>query len=300
MQAFFFSIPLSARYMVMSAMGFAMMGAFVKLAHDQGIPVLEIVAARALISALLSYGDVRRKGIALWGQRKHLLVARGVAGALSLVCVYTALVTIPFAEATVIQYLHPMFTAALALVFLRERLHPMTLLCIAISFVGLIIIVRPVAMFGGWAGDYPLWAVGVAVAGALGSAIAYVLVRKLNETEDSSVIIFYFPIIALPLSLVMLGDDIVMPQGWAWFSLLMVGIATQVGQIGLTKSMQTATASKATSFSYLQVVFAIILGVLLFGEVPSLWTLLGALLIIASAFINVRAQMKDNKRSTND
>ena len=79
----------------------------------------------------------------------------------------------------------------------------------------------------------------------------------------------------------------VMPQGWAWVSLLFVGIATQVGQIGLTKAMQTATASKATSFSYLQVVFAVILGALLFDEIPTLWTVLGAICILAGAFINV-------------
>lgn len=292
MHSFFFSIPLSARYMIMSALGFAAMGAFVKVAYSQGIPVLEIVAARALVSAMLSYGDVRRKGISLWGYRKHLLFARGMAGAISLVCVYSALVTIPFAEATVIQYLHPMFTACLAVIFLREYLHRITIVCMLMSFVGLIIIVRPAFLFGGWSGDYPLWAVLVAMAGAFGSAIAYVLVKKLNETEDSSVIIFYFPIIALPLSLLMLGDDIVMPEGWAWVSLLMVGIATQIGQIGLTKSMKTASASKATSFAYLQVVFAIALGITFFDEIPTLWTLIGALFILASAILNVRSSMK--------
>lgn len=287
MASFFWAIPLSARYMIMSALGFSVMGASVKVAYLQGIPVLEIVAARAFISAVLSYLDVRRKGISLLGNCKDLLMARGLAGALALVCVYTALVNIPFAEATVLQYLHPMFTTLLAIVFLRERVELSTLICIVCSFIGLLIIVRPEFLFGGWSGEYPLWAIALAVAGALGSAIAYVLVRKLSATEDASVIIFYFPIIALPVSLLLLGDNMVMPQGWAWCSLLLVGVATQVGQIGLTKAMQTASASKATSFSYLQVVFAIILGALFFDEIPTIWTFLGAALILAGAFINV-------------
>jgi len=279
------SIPLSARYMIMSALGFALMGVFVRIAYGQGIPVLEIVAARALVSAFISYADIKRKKISPWGERKDLLIARGAAGAIALIFVYTALAALPFAEATVLQYLHPLFTALLAVIFLREYLQKNTLICILLSVIGLLIIVRPSFLFSGLAGDYPAWAVAAAIAGAFGSAVAYVLVRKLNATEDSSVIIFYFPIMALPLSLLMLGDNIVMPQGWAWLSLLLVGIATQVGQVGLTKAMQTASASKATSFSYLQIIFAMVLGVIFFDEIPTLWTITGAVFIMLGVVI---------------
>ena len=290
-------LSLSARYMVLSALGFSLMGVLVKMAYADGIPVLEIVAARALVSAFISYVDVRRKGISLWGNRKGLLLARGLAGAVALVCVYTALVNMPFAEATVLQYLHPMFTAVLAIIFLKERLHLPVILCIALSFVGLLLIVRPEALFGVLEATYPAWAVIAAIAGALGSAVAYVLVRKLNETEDVSVIIFYFPMVALPLSLILLGDDFVMPQGNTWWILLMVGVATQIGQIGLTKAMQTEGAAKATSFSYLQVVFAVVFGMVFFAEWPTLWTLLGALCILAAALINVVFDQKQRSKT---
>lgn len=290
-------LPLGARYMILSALGFAVMGACVKLVSARGIPVLEIVAARALVSALISYIDVKRKGISVWGKRKGLLCARGLAGALALVCVYYALVNIPFAEATMLQYLHPMFTAILAIFFLKERLQKSTLLCIVLSFIGLLIIVRPSFLFGGLHADYPTLAIVAAIAGAFGSAVAYVLVRKLNETEDTSVIIFYFPIIALPFSVILLGDDFVMPQGWSWLLLLGVGIATQVGQVGLTKAMKTETASKATSFSYLQVVFAALLGWFVFSEAPVIWTWIGGGLIILGAFLNVFLKDKDTENN---
>jgi drug/metabolite transporter (DMT)-like permease len=259
---------------------------FVRIAYGQGIAVLEIVAARALVSAFISYADIKRKNISPWGQRKDILIARGAAGAIALIFVYTALAALPFAEATVLQYLHPMFTALLAVIFLREFLQKNTLICILLSVIGLLMMVRPSFLFSGLAGDYPAWAVFAAIAGAFGSAVAYVLVRKLNATEDSSVIIFYFPIMALPLSLLMLGDNIVMPQGWAWLSLLLVGIATQVGQVGLTKAMQTASASKATSFSYLQIIFAMVLGIIFFDEIPTLWTITGAVFIMLGVVIN--------------
>ncbi len=119
------------------------------------------------------------------------------------------------------------------------------------------------------------------------------LVRKLSVTEDPSVIIIYFPLVALPLSIVLLGSDFVMPQGMTWIWLLLVGVFTQVGQIGLTKAMQTETASQATSFAYTQVVFAVVLGWLVFAELPSVWTYIGGGLIILGAFVNIAYRDKN-------
>ncbi|MCG8314682.1 MAG: DMT family transporter, partial [Pseudomonadales bacterium] len=148
--------------MIMSALGFAVMGASVKWVSQQGIPVLEIVAARAIISLLLSYLDVKRKRIPLWGNRKDLLFARGLVGALALVCVYYSVSTIPLAEATVLQYLHPMFTAILALIFLKERLQLSTIICIVLSFFGLLTIARPGFLFGSEVTSLPSLAIGAA------------------------------------------------------------------------------------------------------------------------------------------
>lgn len=276
--------------MLFSALGFALMGAFVKLAYLDGIPVLEIIAARALVSIFLSYLDVKRKRIHIWGHRKGLLLSRGLAGAFALMCVYYALVNIPFAEATMLQYLNPMFTAVLAVLFLGERIQGSTLLCIVLSFTGLIVIVRPDFLFGDSSSDYSWLAVVAAIGGAFGSGVAYVLVRKLSVSEDPSVIIIYFPLVALPVSLILLGNNLVMPQGITWLWLLLVGVFTQVGQLGLTKAMQTETASKATSFSYMQVVFAAVLGGLVFSEIPTVWTFIGGGLIILGAFINMSSK----------
>jgi len=281
------TFSLGMRYMILSAFGFSLMAVCVKLASGQGMPVLEIVAARALVSLVLSYIDVRRKGISLLGHKKRLLLSRGTVGALALMCVYYAITHLPLAEATVLQYLHPMFTAVLALIFLKERIQTSTMLSIIFSFIGLLLVARPDILFGVSKNDFSLLAISAAVLGAFGSAVAYVLVRKLNETEDASVIIFYFPMVALPISLSLLGSDFVMPTGWTWLTLLLVGVFTQIGQIGLTKAMKTETASKATAFSYLQVVFAVLLGWIMFGEIPGLWVSLGGGFILFGAIINV-------------
>ena len=289
MTLFFQRIPVGVRFMVMSAFGFALMGALVKTLSAEGIPVLQIVAARALVSLVLSYVDVRRKKLSLLGERKGLLCARALVGSFALFFVYYSVANLPFAEATVLQYLHPMFTAFLAVIFLKESLRWPTVVCVWLSFLGLLVIVRPAFLFGGVSGSYDQWAIGAAILGAFGSGVAYILVRKLSATEDPSVIIFYFPLFALPLSVLLLGDAFVLPSLWQTVLLLLVGVMTQIGQVGLTRAMQTESASRATSFSYLQVVFAILLGWLFFAEVPSVWVVVGAVLIIVGSLVNVIA-----------
>ncbi len=271
--------------MLLSALGFALMSACVKAVSGYGIPVLEIVAARALVSLLLSYLDVKRKRLSVWGSNKPLLLGRGIVGAIALVCVYYSLTTLPLAEATILQYTHPAFTAILALLFLKERLQLPTIVCIGLSLIGLIVMTQPDFSTGLVTG-LPVLSVIAALCGALGSAIAYVMVRKLSQTEDASVIIFYFPLIALPVSVALLGDDFVMPNLEALVLLILVGIFTQVGQIGLTKAMAAEKAGKASAYAYVQVVFSAILGVVFFAEIPTLWTLVGGGLIISAALFN--------------
>jgi len=278
-------IPPAIRYMLISALGFALMAASVKAVAGYGIPVLEIVAARALISLLLSYADIKRKKLSVWGTNRKLLLARGSIGAVALICVYYSVTTLPLAESTLLQYTHPAFTAVLALLFLKERIQLATIACIALSIVGLAVMVAPELLQSGQM-VLPGLSVAAGLAGAFGSGLAYVLVRRLSQTEDSSVIIFYFPLIALPLSLLLLGDGFVMPGIEAAALLVAVGIFTQVGQVGLTKAMAVEKAGKASAYSYVQIIFSIVLGLVFFGDIPTLWTWLGGGLIMAAALIN--------------
>ncbi|MTI14502.1 DMT family transporter [Sansalvadorimonas verongulae] len=285
------SFPIGVRYMMVSALGFALMTSAVKLVSVHGIPVMEIVAARALVSLIISYVDVRRKGLSLLGHNKPLLMARGIFGTMALICVYYAVTTLPLAEATILQYLHPVFTAILALFFLKERVQMSTIICIALCIAGLMTIVRPGFLFGE-PGDMPTFSILMALLGAFGSACAYVVVRKLSQTEDSSVIILYFPLVALPVSLVLMGGDFVVPDFQTAVLLILVGVFTQIGQVGITNAMKTEVASKATAYSYVQVIFSMVLGWALFNELPSHWTLIGGAMIMGGALVNVYGSMK--------
>jgi drug/metabolite transporter (DMT)-like permease len=280
------SVPMSVWYMLLSALGFALMAACVKEVSRLGIPVLEIVAARAVVSGIISYIDIKRKKLALWGNNKPLLIARGVVGTFALMFVYYAVTTLPLAEATVLQYLHPVFTAILALFFLKEIIQRSTITCIIISLLGLLIIIQPnlqsTSEF-----HYDWLSIGSGIMGALGSAIAYILIKKLTKTDDSAVIIFYFPVIAFPISMLMLGTDFVIPSLAAAGLLILVGVFTQIGQVGLTKALNSADASKATAYAYVQVLFSVFIGWAYFSEIPVSTTVIGGSLIMFGALINV-------------
>jgi len=277
---------MSVWYMVISALGFALMAACVKEVNGLGIPVLEIVAVRSIVSGIISYADIKRKKIPLFGHNKVLLIARGIVGSFALMLVYYAVTTLPLAEATVLQYLHPVFTAILALFFLKEVIQRSTVACIVISLIGLFIIIQPNLQVEGGV-HYPWLSITAGVLGAFGSAVAYIIVKKLTKTDDSSVIIFYFPLVALPVSVIMLGSDFVMPSLAAFGLLILVGIFTQIGQVGLTKALHCADANKATAYAYVQVLFSVFIGWAYFSEVPAVTTVIGGGLIMVGALINV-------------
>lgn len=280
----------AARFMVLSALGFALMGACVKVLGTQNFPVLEIIAFRAAISLALSLAVVLHKDIPIFGQQRLWLLARGIVGFLALLCVYYSVVHLPLAEATILQYVHPIFTLLIALLFLGERIHSHTAICIALSLFGLILVIQPSGLTGVQINALDPFAIGIALLGALGSGIAYVIVRKLAVTEDSSVIILYFPLVCLPATIVLGWQQFIMPSGTDWLYVLGVGVFTQVGQWGLTKGMALQSAGVVSAFSYVQVPFAMILGYFIFNEELNVWVIAGASLILLAAWINTRSR----------
>jgi drug/metabolite transporter (DMT)-like permease len=275
--------------MLISALAFALMAALVKEAGQLGIPLLQIIFVRALISVVLSLIDIGRARVHPLGHRRGLLFARGLSGFLALTGVFYALIHLSMAQATVLQYLHPVFTALLAFLFLAERPTTATLVCIALSLLGLACIVAPYWMAGA-ATQAPLWPVLAGLGGALGSGVAYTLVRKLVTSEHPSVIVLYFPLVCAPGTLLLGGADFTWPTANGWWVLLGVGCFTQLGQLALTKAMQLDAASRVTSLSYVQIIFAAILGWWAFGETPAQATLLGGGLILLGAIVSAWMQ----------
>lgn len=266
-----------------SALAFSLMSALVKLAGER-LPSQEIVLCRALISLVLSLALLLHARIPIWGRERGLLWLRGLLGFSALSCVFYAVSHLPLALATVLQYLNPIFTAVLAAVFLRESVGGRLLAGIALALGGTVLVTRSGWLGAGAGEPLPAFAVGVALAGALLSSGAYVVVRRLAAREHPLVIVFYFPLVTVPATLPTVLPDWVWPRGLEWLWLAGVGVLAQVGQIALTHGMRHEPAGRATALSYLQVAFAALWGLLLFGEVPGAGVWAGAALILLGAF----------------
>jgi len=264
------------------ALSFSVMSLLVKLA-GRGLPSQEIVLARSVIMLALTLAVLRRTRTPARGNRRGLLLVRGLFGFGALSCFYWSLVHLPLADATVIQYTNPAFTALFAAFALREHLRLRDGVMLALSLAGIVLITRPALLFGGTERLDPL-AVAVAVCGAALSGAAYTTVRKLGSTEPTMVIVFWFALVSTLGSLPVPSATSVVPSPVEWLVLLGIGVSTYGGQVLFTRGLALEPAGRATAIAYVQIVFAALWSTIFFGEAPDLWTAAGALLVVASTF----------------
>jgi drug/metabolite transporter (DMT)-like permease len=280
--------------MVLAAFCFSVMSLLVKTVGAR-VPSQEVVFVRAAVSLAVAYGLVRRARPGNWGHRKGLLVVRGLMGFAALSCFFYALIHLPLADATVIQYTNPVWTAWLGWWLLDEGLSRGEAALSAAGLLGVVLIARPTVLFGGPARLDPL-AVAVGVTGALFSAAAYVSVRRLGRTEHPVIIVFYFTLVTVPASLPGLAAHAVVPTAAELALLGGVGVAAVLGQLCLTRGLQREPAGRATAISYVQVVFAAAWGVLFFREYPDALSLAGAALVMLSVVVLARRRRDPSAR----
>ena len=284
-------IPLGVRYMVGAALAFSVMSAFVKYAGAR-LPSQELVFARSLVAIAISVALLRRAGMHTLGQRRWLLLARGAWGYAALSCGFFAMTHLPLAEATMIQYLHPVFTALLAAVVLGERADRSLAASVVFGSAGVLLVTRPAFLFATTSATLDPAGVAAALGGAVLTAVAYVGVRELSRTEHPLVIVLWFPLVSLPASLPATLATGVWPHGVEWLLLAAIGVFAQLGQVFLTRGLALEPAGRAMALSYVQIAFATLWGALFFGEVPGLPTLLGTLLVVAGTAIGARAVLR--------
>jgi drug/metabolite transporter (DMT)-like permease len=266
-------------YMAVSAAGFSVMSVLVKLASER-LPMGEIVLARAVVTLVLSYAMVRHARLPVWGTQRGRLVFRGLLGFGGLAGYYAALGRLPLADATTLQKTTPLLIAGLAWWLLGERVGWATFVAIGCGLVGVVLVAHPTL-------GEPLDPLGVAFAlgGATCTAIAYVTVRQLARTEHPLVIVFFFPLVAAPLAIPWALADFAAPTPSDLVLLLAIGVATQVAQVCLTIGLSLERAGRAASVGYLEVCFAMVWQLVIFGVHPALTTIAGATLIIAGTLV---------------
>ena len=273
---------------VLSSLAFSLMTVCVKQLGGR-LPVAEVVLCRALISVVLTAVGLKLANVSPWGERRGLLLLRGLCGSLALLCFFEAITVLPLASATVLQYTYPTFTALAAALFLGEQLRRSIVLAVLLGWAGIMLVAQPDWLSRGMT-TLPMTAIVIALGGAVFTALAYVCVRRLSSTEHPLVIILYFPMLSVPLTLPLLAREGVMPMGAEWIWLLGVGVFTQLGQIWVTEGLSRMPAARATSINYVQVVFAALWGWLFFSESLTVWVIAGSVLVLISTLVSLAAR----------
>ncbi len=271
--------------LVGSAFAFSLMTVCIKKLGGR-IPVAELVFFRSIFSLLITKLMIKNAKISPWGINKKLLLLRGVIGTGALLCVFKAIESLPLSTATIIQYTYPTFLACFAWLLIGEAIRKRIFLAIILGWVGIHFVVQPLWIQNA-NNEFTIFSICIALIGAILTALAYVTVRKLSKQEDQLVIVFYFPLVSIPITLPFLIIEGVTPTAYEWIFILGIGVLTQAGQLLITRGLSRLPASYAGAINYTQVIFATFWGLLFFSEPLNTYIIIGAAFVLSATLITL-------------
>ena len=264
--------------MFLATFAFFMANVFVKQVSH--IPVLEVVFFRCFVAAVLCLYGLRKAGASYLGKNYLLLISRGIFGTLALALFFLTVQNIPLATAMVIQYLSPIFTAIIAIFFLKESVKPLQWIFYALAFAGVLFIgqvdTRVSFLF-----------ISLGIISAFGSGAAYNIVRKLKDAEHPLTIILYFQIVGMIVGGISIPFSWKTPNGSDWLYLLFVGVFSQLGQVFLTNAFSREKAASVAIIVYTGLIYGIAVGWLVFNENQTVYSIFGMLLVVAGVALSV-------------
>ena len=272
-------------FKLISALMFAALSAFVRQLSD-AIPVGQLVffrSACAIPPVLLIYAYRGELASAVYTSRPLGQLGRGALSVGGMFTNFSALARLPLADATAISFASPLITVALAAVILKERVRAYRWTAVLVGFAGVIVMLVPHFDVGHYA------AAGAAAAATIGSLLALVSAfcnagtviqtRRLTQSETTSSIVFYFSLVTALAGAVTLPFAWQTPTGSELAMLVSLGIFGGIGHIFLTESYRFATASVIAPFDYSAMLWALMLGYWMFGELPSALVYVGATIV---------------------
>jgi drug/metabolite transporter (DMT)-like permease len=283
--------PRALATILASAFCFACVGAAVRMAGE--IPVVEKVFFRSAVSlaVMAVVAIVSRQNPFTPSRHVPALVLRGVFGTLAMTLYFYALEHLTLADAALLNKLSPFFVAAFAILFLKERLSRYLVPTLACAFVGAALVIKP---------QLDLRAVPAlaGVLSAVASGAAYTTVRSLRGKVPPYRIVFYFSLVATVAVLPPTAASYVSPEPRQLLFLLAAGVFATAGQMFLTYAYHQAPATRISIYNYAHVLFAFLLGLALWGEVPDLLSLIGGGLIVGAAVYNHRKVITEEQVPT--
>ncbi len=246
------------------------------------LPTPQLVFLRSVISLFFCVIWLWRKGQPLWGHNRKWLVVRGVMGMIGLTLFFHIIRHIPLASATVIQYLSPIFTVLLAILFDGQRIKTHRWVYFAAAFGG-------VLMVKGFDPRVSWLYLAMGVGSALAAAVAYLATIKCRETDSPVGIVAYFHLIATPIMGTWSAAVWHPMTASQWGMALGIGGLSLLAQVAMTKALHLEDAARVMPFKYFGALLALGLAWILFDEKITGWALVGIGVVLAAVTANTIA-----------
>jgi drug/metabolite transporter (DMT)-like permease len=263
---------------------FTLMSAFIKAAGrvhaGEAMFFRSIMAMPIVLIWLVTHGGIAA-GIKTTSVRNHAV--RGIVGSCAMGLGFAGLKYLPLPEVTAIRFVTPILMVVLAALILGERFRFVRIAAVMLGFVGVIIIVAPRLSVG--LGSTEALGVLLTLGSACLAAFAQVFVKGMAGKESTTAIVFWFSATSTLLSLVTIPFGWVWPNGYELTLLIGAGIVGGLGQVLLTSSYRFAEAGVLAPFTYVSILWSVLIGYVWFSEVPTLGMLVGAALVICAGVI---------------
>ncbi|WP_417860415.1 DMT family transporter [Winogradskyella sediminis] len=273
------------QYMVISALAFTFLNVFVKSLNN--FSVYQIVFFRALGSLFFTIPYLLKNKISLLGNKRGLMIMRSIVGLISMSAFFLSIKYIAMGTAVSLRYIAPIFATIFALFVLKEKIRPVQWLFFGIAFTGVLIL-------KGFDDDTEIQFLGVilALTSAVFAGLVYIFIRKIGSADHPVVIVNYFMMVSVIIGGLLSIMNWVHPVGKEWLVLMSLGVFGYFAQLYMTKAMQVGETNQIAPLKYLEVIFTILIGLIWFKEVYTLWSLLGVVLIVLGLTLNVLTKKK--------
>lgn len=267
---------------ITSVILFVIMSSLIKAADS--VPTGEAVFFRSffalpvIIVWLLWRGDM---ATGLRAKKPSLHVLRGMIGVSAMGFNFAALTLLPLPEVTALGYAAPLLTVIFGAILLGEQVRLFRLSAVAVGIFGVGLVMWPLLTVGEM-NDTVLLGIAFVMASAVLRALVQIHIRRMVQSEQTSAIVFYFTMTSTVLSLLTIPFGWVMPSGPETLMLIAAGLIGGVAQILITSAYRGAEAGLLAPFDYASILFAILIGYIVFAEVPTTLMLLGSAVVISS------------------
>jgi len=255
---------------------FIVMNTMARALRLDGVPVAEIVWARNFFHLILIMAFFpRRIRTLLVAERKGMQVLRSILVFLATICMFIAIGLMPIADAVAIAFIAPLIAVGLSVPILGEKVGPRRWAAVLVGFVGMLIIIRPGSGVLQWAVLFPI---GM----AFFYALYQVITRMIRGSADPLNALFYTALVGA------VAASVALPFFWRMPSLAEAAMLVAIGFMGglghwfVIMAYERAEISAVAPFAYTELIWAIALGFLVFGEFPNLFTFIGAGVIAAA------------------